>query len=631
MKKALEIFWNDMKTVKNSPVVLFVIAVIICIPALYAVFNIQATLDPYSKTSNIRVAVVNEDRGVNFEGEKLNVGAEFVDELRNNRNFDWQFVDRSEAMDGLREGDYYAVLIIPGNFSSDLLSIKNGTPRQASIEYIVNDKLNPVAPRITNAGADALQARINGEVVKTIDGIIFGKISSAGELARANRDDILRTKKFISELNGNLGKIDETLSTANSDLEKGQNLWSGLKNDLPEIQENANFVKEKYSLLESYIGKDPAKALSTVQSMESHLSEAITSMKYLKAVLASLYSATGDPKLKTAMDQIDANIQKASSVLGILEGIETDLKTKGTTERLVKLRESLNKMDSALTKLVNNRAQIDAAMRDASSKLGIANSKWPVMRSAIQDAHRKLGMISEDDLNSLVRLADIDPSAVREYFRSPVKMEKEHIYPVKNYGSALAPFYIPISLWIGGIIAVAMISMRVKYGEYSSIQVYFGRMGLFLIIAICQALVVAAGAMLLRVQITGRLLFLLTAIYVSICSMLIIYSLTSALGNAGKALSIIILVLQITGTGGIFPVELLPPFFQAIHPYLPLTYAVGALREVVGGVIWSIYWKNIALLALFPVVTFLITVLVKEKMDKRAHWMENKLEESGLF
>lgn len=631
MKKALEIFWNDIKTVKNSPVVLFVIAVIICIPALYAVFNIQATLDPYSKTSNIKVAVVNEDRGVNFEGEKLNVGAEFVDELRNNRNFDWQFVDRSEAMNGLREGDYYAVLIIPGNFSSDLLSIKNGTPRQASIEYIVNDKLNPVAPRITNAGADALQAKINSEVVKTIDGIIFGKISSAGELARANRDDILRTKKFISELNANLGKIDETLSTANSDLEKGQNLWSGLKSDLPEIQENANFVKEKYSLLESYIGKDPAKALSTVQSMEEHLSEAITSMKYLKAVLGSLYSATGDPKLKTAMDQIDANIQKATSVLGILEGIETDLKTKGTTERLVKLRESLNKMDSALNKLMDNRAQIDAAMRDASSKLGIANSKWPVMRSAIQDAHRKLGMISEDDLNSLVRLADIDPSAVREYFRSPVKMEKEHIYPVKNYGSALAPFYIPISLWIGGIIAVAMISMRVKYGEYSSIQVYFGRMGLFLIIAICQALVVATGALLLQVQITGTLLFLLTALYVSICSMLIIYSLTSALGNAGKALSIIILVLQITGTGGIFPVELLPPFFQAIHPYLPLTYAVGALREVVAGVIWSIYWKNIALLALFPVVTFLITVLVKEKMDKRAHWMESKLEESGLF
>ncbi|MDK2875392.1 MAG: putative rane protein [Methanothermobacter sp.] len=182
MRKALEIFWKDMKTVKNSPVVLFVIAVIICIPALYAVFNIQATLDPYSRTSSIEVAVVNEDRGADFNGTHLNVGAEFVSELRKNRNFDWQFVDRSDAMDGLRKGKYYAVLIIPGNFSSDLLSIKNGTPRQASIKYMVNDKLNPVAPRITNAGADALQAKINSEVVKTIDGIVFGKISEAVNL-----------------------------------------------------------------------------------------------------------------------------------------------------------------------------------------------------------------------------------------------------------------------------------------------------------------------------------------------------------------------------------------------------------------------------------------------------------------
>ena len=630
MRNALKIFRNDLKTVKNSPVVLFVIAVIIRIPALYAVFNIQATLDPYSRTSDLSVAVVNEDRGAVLNGEHINIGTELVDELRKNMNFDWQFVDRGKAMDGLKSGEYYAVLIIPGNFSSDILSIKNGTPRQARIEYIVNDKLNPVAPRITNAGADALQAKINSEIVKTIDGIIFGKISSAGELARANKAQFLKTKSFINELNGNIQNIDETLKRANSDLQTGQSFWSGLKGYLPEIRDNSNFVREKYSLLESYIGKDPEKALTTVENMETHLSEAITSLKYLKAVLSSLYSATGDPQLKTAINQIDTNIQKASEVLGILQAIESDLKTKKTSNRLVQLKASLDRMDSAINMLMANEDRIDSSMREASAKLGIANSKWPVIRSAIQEANQKLNSISEDDIDSLIRLADTDPSAVREYFKSPVKMEKQRIYPVENYGSALAPFYVPISLWIGGIIAVAMITMRAR-GNYSSIEVYLGRMGLFLIISIFQALVVAAGAMLLRVQLTSRLLFVLTTVYISICSMLIVYSLTSALGNAGKAISIILLVLQITGTGGIFPVELLPPFFQAIHPYLPLTYAVGALREVVGGVIWSSYWMNLALLSVFPVMAFCITVLVKEKMDKRAHWMESKLEESGLF
>ena len=113
--------------------------------------------------------------------------------------------------------------------------------------------------------------------------------------------------------------------------------------------------------------------------------------------------------------------------------------------------------------------------------------------------------------------------------------------------------------------------------------------------------------------------------------MIIVYSMTSAFGNAGKALAIIILVLQITATAGIFPLEILPPFFQAIHPYLPLTYAVGALREVVAGVIWSTYWYNILYLTIFPIVAFVLTLLIKEKVDKRAQWTEEKLKESGLF
>src|SRR5690606_2345268 len=137
-----------------------------------------------------------------------------------------------------------------------------------------------------------------------------------------------------------------------------------------------------------------------------------TSLKYLKAVLSSLYSATGDPQLKTAINQIDTNIQKASEVLGILQAIESDLKTKKTSNRLVQLKASLDRMDSAINMLMANEDRIDSSMREASAKLGIANSKWPVIRSAIQEANQKLNSISEDDIDSLIRLADTDPSAV---------------------------------------------------------------------------------------------------------------------------------------------------------------------------------------------------------------------------
>jgi len=226
----------------------------------------------------------------------------------------------------------------------------------------------------------------------------------------------------------------------------------------------------------------------------------------------------------------------------------------------------------------------------------------------------------------------MDQGNVQNYFKNPVTLHKQHMYPINNYGSALAPFYISISLWIGCIIAVAMIVMRVKSKKkYHSSSVDLGRMGIFLIISMLQALLVAIGALYLNIQITSALLFTLTTLYISICAMLIVYSLTSTFENAGKALAIIILVLQITATGGTFPVQILPPFFQAIHPFLPLTYAIEALREVIAGVLWSNYWYDIGMLTIFPAATVVLTLIIKEKSDKAAQWTERKLERSGLF
>lgn len=232
----------------------------------------------------------------------------------------------------------------------------------------------------------------------------------------------------------------------------------------------------------------------------------------------------------------------------------------------------------------------------------------------------------------MIAFSNMNQTGVQNYFDSPVELQKQDMYHIDNYGSALAPFYISISLWIGCIIAAAMISMRVKSMiKYGAESIYIGRMGLFLIIALLQSIFVALGSLYLHVQVTSALMFILTTLFIGLCSMVVVYSLTSTLGNAGKSLAIVILVLQITATGGTFPVQILPPFFQAIHPFLPLTYAIGALREVIGGVLWGSYWKDIIILALFPSLTFVVTLIIKEKLNKRAQWSEKKLKDNGLF
>ena len=633
IKGVREIFKNDIRAIAKNPVVMFVLAVIICIPSLYALLNIQATWDPYAQTSSIKVAIINEDSGSTFNGTQYNMGDMFCNELKNNTSFNWQFVDRETGLNGLNTGEYYAAIVIPGNFSEDILSIETSNPHAASMEYISNDKLNPVAPRITNAGVDAIQAKINDEVVKTVDGLIFGKLSDIGELAAANKADFLKTKAMVNELNGKLTVIDSTLNKANSDLTTASGIWSKVSENLPQIQSNANFVKEKYDTLYGYISSgDTQKALETVQSMELKVNTVITALKYVDAILTTLYNASGDENLKPIITEVETDITKADTVLTVLKEVESDIESGQASSRLAELKTTIDQMDSAVNLLVDNQDNIDQTINEASAKLDVANSKWPTFRSAIQNAATKLNSISEEDLDNLIALSEVDQNGVKSYFESPVQLHKTSIYPVENYGSALSPFYIAISLWIGGIISVAMIKMRVRSTKkYHTTSVYLGRMGIFLIISFLQGLVVALGVLYLKVQISNALLFVLTTLYISVCSMVIIYSLTSSFGNAGKALAVIILVLQITGTAGIFPLELLPSFFQTIHPYLPLTYAVGALREVVAGVLWSEFWYNIGLLTVFPVLAFVLTLLIKEKMDKRAQWTEDKLKESGLF
>lgn len=633
IKDVSEIFRNDIRAIKNNPVVLIVLFAIILIPSLYALLNIQATWDPYSLTANIEVAVVNEDSGYTANGTQYNVGNLLVGELKSNKNFNWHFVDKNTAQKGLKNGDYYAILIIPSNFSQELLSIETSNPQHAKIQYIVNDKLNPVAPRLTNAGADAVQTKINNEVVKTINGIIFGKLSDLGQLVSDNKADILKTKSFVNELNGKLGTIDAGITKLNSDMDTVNGIWPKFYAALPEVQKKSNTVRKSYDSLYVQVTTDPQKALTTVQYMESNLNTMLTSLKATDAFLTSLYNATGDPNLKPLIDQVEDNIAKVSKALAILKEVEQAIKDgKNPSGKLAELKTLIDKMDDSINLLASNRDKINQKVNEASAKLGMVNSKWPTVRNAIQTATFKLNSINEQDLDNLIAFSYMNQDDVENYFESPVKMEKIHLYPVNTYGSALAPFYISISMWIGCIIAIAMITMRIKSGKkYSAESVYLGRMGLFIIIATLQALLVAFGAILMHVQLTSAILFVLTTLYIGLCAMIIVYSLTSAFGNAGKAIAIVILVLQITATGGIFPIEIVPSVFQAIHPFLPLTYAIGALREVIAGVIWSTYWFNILALLVFPVIAFILTVLIKEKMDKRAMWMEDKLKKSGLF
>ena len=630
IKEAINIFKNDIKTIKQLPILIIFLIVIICLPSLYILFTIPSAWDPYSQTSNMKVAVVNDDLGYTANGTHYNVGSTLVDELKNNTNFSWQFVDKNTALDGVKNGKYYAALIITGNFSKDLLSIETTTPQQAKIQYIDNEKLSPIATRLTSAGANGIQTKINNEIVKTIDGIIFGKLSDIGEVAEENKAQFFKLKSFVNELNGKISIIGASISEANSDMSTLQEIWPKVSVALPEIQKYSNYARSNYDSLYNQILSDPQKSLAKVQDIESQVSTTITGLRYVDAILTSLYNATGDAQLKPVITQIETDINYANQVLDVLKNVENDIKDgKNPGGRLTGLKSLIDQLDDGVDTLVANKASINQKINKAASTLDIVNSKWPAIKSAIPIAADKLNSINERDIDRLIAFSDTDQDDVKNYFESPVELEEESMYPVNNYGSSLAPFYIALSLWIGCLIAVAIVTVRVKSNKYGARAAYLGRMNLFLIIGISQSLLIALCVLFLNVQNSSSALLTLTILIIGTCFMIILYSVVSIFGSLGKVIAVVVLILQIASSGGVYPAELQSSFFQIMRPYLPMTYAINALREVIAGVLWNSYWYNLGILFIFTSVILALALLTAGKI-KDSQDLEEKLKNSGL-
>jgi putative membrane protein len=187
-------------------------------------------------------------------------------------------------------------------------------------------------------------------------------------------------------------------------------------------------------------------------------------------------------------------------------------------------------------------------------------------------------------------------------------------------------------MWVGALITCVMIEPKSSAGsKYSPFEMYSGKLLLYVILSILQACVTLIGAYILGVHVDNYPLFYASAILVSVVFMMLIYSIISAVGTVGKGVIVLLLVLQISGTGGIYPIEIMGNFFQSIHPYMPMTYAISLLREAQLGVVWSNYYLSLVILIAIGIVTVVLSVIVKDKADKRSKYFEDRLEDSGLF
>ena len=187
-------------------------------------------------------------------------------------------------------------------------------------------------------------------------------------------------------------------------------------------------------------------------------------------------------------------------------------------------------------------------------------------------------------------------------------------------------------MWVCALITCVMMEPKSSVGtKYSAFEMYAGKLLIYVIMSILQACVTLIGAHILGVYVDNYPLFIFSAILVSVVFMILIYSIISAIGTVGKGIVVILLVLQISATGGIYPIQIMQKFFQVLYPYMPMTYAIRLIREAQLGVVWRNYIPSLIVLLIIGILTVIVALIIKEKADKPSKYFEERLEESGLF
>ena len=588
-----ELLKKDFKDVfTKNPIVVLTLLAIIILPSLYALINIQACWDPYDNTGNLEFAVANLDKGATFDGEEINVGDQLEDELKRNDDFYWTFVSEDELREGVNNGTYYAGIVIPKNFSSSIKSITSDDPHSAELEYIVNRKTNPMASKLSDSAARAVYNKVNAKIVQFINVAAYQKL---GDLQSALSAGASQMSSGAGQLSAGASKVQSGASQVKSganDLKKGAN----------DLSAGSSQVKEGSSQISSSANQISAGSTQVQESAKQ------------------LDSSVDESSLPDQVKPVVHGSKELANASSDLAGASSNL-AQGSS----KLANGSVDLANGASSVASGGSQLaDGSVSLAAGSALLANGA----SSALFSASSGLAGAA----NSLSSITGVNESDVGEYIYSPVVLKENELYSVPDYGSEVAPFYLVLSMWVGAIITCVMPRTGQSTGtKYTPSEMYFGKLLIFMVMAVLETTVTLIGAFILGIKMANPVLFVLSAYFIALIFMLICYSLISALGHIGKGLAVIWLVFQISGTGGIYPIQLMGQFLQTVSPYMPMTHGITLLRETALGLIWSNYIPSFLILIAMGAITLVLALIVKMFADKRAHWFEEKLNETDLF
>lgn len=687
MRNIWTVFKTDIRTLSKCFFACVVVVAIALLPSLYAWLNIYSNWDPYGNTGGISIAVASLDEGyTNEDGTYENKGDDVVADLREATSINWVIVDtEEEAKGGVESGDYYAAVVIDKQFSRNMYRMLTDWTGKPAITYYENAKKNAVATKITDTAVETLKRSISENYLEVvIDGImeqsnllaadltaddpeaaVKGVLYQAQDLLHAcgrmmdafeaaggsgvSESSAAALEAAVANINKNLpdgaqlqqtaAEIQMRLNTALARVERVLDRLSSAIGNAPDQKETqqklldaADTMDKTADALETWAAglEDSGTEAGKIQAEAARqtAAECRKTAKQLRALAESPDSADllADcdalvKSIRTMVDRIPVTSKALQKELDTVAGQVAD-----TMEGMAALAGDAKAMKTALAETADAVGDTMALLRPATEKLLTS------LESTIDDLE---GLTTDEYMDTLVDILGGDPAVYGQYFPEMVQTSVNAVYPIANYGSAMTPFYTVLAIWVGGVILSSLIKIHARTEgliDPKPAELYFGRYLFFFVLSQIQAAVIVTGDLyILKVQCLHPGMLYLTGALTAFTFSLLIYSLALSFGDVGKAIVVVIMVMQIAGSSGTFPIELLPAIYQKIYRFFPFPYAIDAMRECICGMYGNYYWQQIGFLLLFAAAALVIGLLVRRPFMGLNHFMEEKLEETELL
>ena len=715
MKNIISIFKRDIKVILKNPIPLIITLGVAILPSLYAWVNIAASWDPYSNTSTIPIAVVNNDKGSDFNGKNLNIGDEVIENLKNNDAIGWKFTTSKEAELGIMDSTYYASIEIPEDFSEKLTSLLSDDPEKPTIIYKVDTKENPVANKITTVAQESLIKEIKSNFLTTVNETVFSSLNDMAEKLDENKDKIITFKNLLIKLDKNLNLILDSLDYAGSNAENLNTYLTELSNTLPQVNNSLEDIQNSNNSSIQLAENTNSTINLVLDNLDTNINMLNASKTNINSLLTNINSDTGSnlyqnissikEELESTSDIIDSlydflssfndsNVIPGSEIANLTASLKnignlldeqgenlnnlmdyykssydvnTDILNNINTlnsQISNNINESVNNYNNNVRNVVSNACNeytkqvertnniIDktkSLTTDISSILNTVSGsteltvtmsndlkeKLTYFRDSISYLGSNLEKVKDDDLTKIISILQSDPALMADYISNPFSITNEPIYTVDNYGSGMTPIYSVLAMWVGAIILTSIFSTDVKDVEgsehFTTKEKYLGKLLLFAGLSTIQGIIIMLGnKLILHVQVSNLILFILFGAISSLAFSIIVYTNVSVFGDIGKALNVILLVMQLAGSGGAYPIQVAPLIFRILQPFFPFTYALSGVRESIAGVLISQATLDVVMLILFGIISLLFGLFFKDKVEKYIHKFHTKFEESGI-